>query len=499
MVVKVFAPKIQVTLHKTVLRTSLGDGAPVAARFSSTARRIDLTPYLGEGSVVRTGKGVRDPAGTFYISVPDKPYSGTLIDNKDGSPPVGSAESLYGLVEPQDIIEIRMRHGVGSGQLPIVMRGFVSKVARSQGMTQGPDGKPFRGVTITGQDYGKLWQQLQINYLPGYVVGEDTLTAFKLFERYGVGFQAAMRAPDFVRTVVSAILDPYLQGIVQEESRLPRTIVMDEDQLVEHGTTSISGPQNKEGTIYDLLRTFGDVGAWNELFLEDREDGVFCVYRPNPFKRLDGSHVIEDATLPATVEIDDVDVSALNVERSDENVANYFWVRAPRFEFVNDALMRQDQALGAESDTVLLGKYQNTSTTLYGVKLMFLSSEMGGDDVETFSSGLPEAQKVARESLMANWQNYRRRQLVDSNKDNVVLESGSAQLRGNEAVRAGQYLRINRGKFSAEYYVANVQHTFVQFQSFQTSVMLERGTGFVERAKRGGGADSPFYAEMSKQ
>jgi hypothetical protein len=33
--------------------------------------------------------------------------------------------------------------------------------------------------------------------------------------------------------------------------------------------------------------------------------------------------------------------------------------------------------------------------------------------------------------------------------------------------------------------------------SFTTTVQFDRGAGFIERAKREGGADSPYFAEMS--
>lgn len=493
--VKVYAPKFSVSLYKTRQRTTLGAGAPAGTRFSATAPKIDLTPYFGEGSNINTVKGVSAPAGGFTLLVPDKPYAGTKSDDPETGAQIGSAETLYALVEPMDVIEIRMRHGHGSDELPIVMRGFVSEVSRRQQM--GPSG-PLRSVLIAGQDYGKLWQQLQIYYLPGYVVGQDYITAFRLFERFGVGFQTSMKVGEFVRTVIGEILDPYLQGLMPESAALPRTVVMDEEQLVQHGTTSVSGPQNREGTIYDLLRSFTDVGPWNELFLEDREDGVYCVFRPNPFKRLDGSPIVADQVMPETVEIPASDLMSLNVSRSDANVANYFWVRAPRFELVQDILLRQDQVLSALNDTVLLQKYENTTDRLYGVKLMEVTTEMGGDDVQSFTSGLPAADNAAREALMANWLNYRRRLLVETNRDNVVLESGSATIRGNEAIRPGRYLRVMQGKMAAEFYVSNVAHALAPMQSFTTTVALERGTGFVERAARGGGAESPYFAELSR-
>ena len=70
-----------------------------------------------------------------------------------------TGDSLYALVEPMDLIEIRIAresHKNSHKDLPIVMRGFVSEIRRDE--TMGPDGKASRRVIISGQDYGKLLQ-----------------------------------------------------------------------------------------------------------------------------------------------------------------------------------------------------------------------------------------------------------------------------------------------------------------------------------------------------
>lgn len=177
--VRTFDPLLRVTLHKTIGRKTIDDSEPVSVRFDRTDSEIDLSPFLGDGSSVATSKGVHDPAGGFTITIMDRPYVNG-----------GALESLYGVIEPMDFIEIRMKHSPnGSALVPIVMRGFISGVSRNE--TMGADGRPQRSVIITGQDYGKIWQMLQILFLPGYVIGQDLLTNFRLFERFGVGFETS--------------------------------------------------------------------------------------------------------------------------------------------------------------------------------------------------------------------------------------------------------------------------------------------------------------------
>ena len=77
-------------MFKMVGRTRAG----LAHAFTNADASIDLTPYLGVGGSVRTTKGIREPAGTFSLSFPDQMHK-TLGD------------SLYGLIEPMDMIEIR--------------------------------------------------------------------------------------------------------------------------------------------------------------------------------------------------------------------------------------------------------------------------------------------------------------------------------------------------------------------------------------------------------
>jgi hypothetical protein len=478
---RLYHPNIKVTLHKTIKRKMIAGGTPASTRFQGIDKEIDLTPYLCESSGVRVSKSVQDPAGGFSVTLGDKPNKGLL-----------GFETMYGLIEPMDFIEIRMRHGVGVGLPPVVMRGFVSSIGRSESI--GADGKPARTVSISGQDYGKLWQMLQILFLPGYIVGEDTLTSFKLFERFGVGFKTGQSGADFLKEVVEKVLNPYVKKLMPENTGNPKEFKLDR-VVAKHGTTSVSGVSNQEGTIYNLLRVYLDVGVWNELFVEDEDDGVYIVYRPNPYKSVAGKKIQDDAPDVKVVDLPGDDILSFNVERTDADVANYYWVHGARFDLNTEVYRKQLTATGEDRKTVVLDTYENSSSQLYGIRAMFVETMMGGDDVTSFTPGLPENDQKKRDTSIANWLNDRRRILVEQNKDNVVLEHGMIRIRGNEEMRAGRFVKVKRGDFSAEYYISRVSHDYVPFQGFFTTLQVERGMGFVERAKRGAPA-SPYLAEM---
>jgi hypothetical protein len=498
--VPVHQPQLSVVLHKTVQRDHLANATPTSGRFRGSSTAIDLTPFLGEGSSVRTSKSVHEPAGSFTISVLDKAYtqSAITLESLQNQTSADSAETLYGLIEPMDFVEIRMRHvtdGADGDVIPIVMRGFVSSVDRVEEM--GADGKPSRFVEIVGQDYGKLWQIMQIRYLPGYVTGEEIISSFKLFERFKAGLKTSTPAPEFVREMLDKILNPFVDGVMPADSTNPREITLDEEQLIQHGTTSLTGPQNDEGSIYDLMRRYLDCGIWTELFIEDREDGVFLVCRPNPFTAVDGELIQEDATELEPVEVPVADLVSIRVRRSDANLANYYWVRGPRFEPNTDIVRKQHSIVIDRDRTVVLSEYPNSALRLYGQRLMEVDTQMGGDDVDSFNSGQERAEHARRDTSIVNWINERRRILVEQNKDNVLFEEGGMRLRGNEALRAGQVMRLVRGRMEADYYIDAVSHDFRPFASYVTSVVVSRGRGFIERVQREGGPDSPYYAELS--
>jgi hypothetical protein len=487
--INLYTPDVRVTLYKTIGRTTIDGKTPVSQRVLDTNKTIDLTPFLGESGQLTCSKSVREAAGGFTLVLADSPYV-----ERD------AFESLYGLIEPMDFVEIRMRHNPpnsssssASPTPPVYMRGFVTWIERDEAM--GQDGKPQRSVTVKGIDYGVLWQILQISFTTGYVIGESYLSSFKLFERFGPGYKTSQTAAEFVEQVMSAIVTPFLQSLMPANTPNPATIKT--DITVSHGVVDVGGVQNQQGTIYNLLSYFGDVGVWNELYLEDREDGVYCVYRPNPFKDLNGNVIQSDAVELTPITVKGEDVLSLSVSRTHENVANYYWVRAPKFEMVDDIYRQQFALQKADDPSVILYRYPNSAAQFYGVRRMETETQQGGDDVTSMNSGQDEATQDSRNTSMSNWVTDRRKILVAQNRDNVLFESGTARIRADERIKPGSYVRIVRGAFSAVYYVPMVDLNYVPYQGLFQTLHLERGTGFIERVKAGAGAQSPYLAELA--
>jgi hypothetical protein len=263
----------------------------------------------------------------------------------------------------------------------------------------------------------------------------------------------------------------------------------------------------KQGTLFELLRQHCDLGPWDELYIEDRTDAPYVVYRPNPALDIEtGEWVMADprstkpsATLPLAIEIDQSDVVSYRVRRTDANVANIYWVDSPRFE-ISYGMTSKMLAFQAGLDPtapVDASPYGNVDPQLYGWSKM-QEDRQQGSPLET-NNGNGTQDGDARNQNLAyalEWISLRRKQLYLQNKDNVIFESGNLRLKGNETIRAGGFVALTHGNLRSLHYAVTVEHEFIPFGNYFTSVEFDRGTGFADRIKQGDGMQNPYYSEM---
>lgn len=490
-------PGLEVTLKKNVGRTTLDGIIPVSNRFSAQSQTVDLTVYMGEGNGVRVSKSVREPAGSFSITLTD-------------SDPYNTGDSLYGIIEPMDTIEIRMTADAYKRQSsngpsappPMMMRGFVSRVQIKE--TMGADGRPQRNIVVSGQDYGKILQILQVFYMPGAPNDANFMTSFPFFSTFGIG-NNIQPANEFYQQVFDKVVTPYIAQLRQTQDGTPGASPVTPiltDIIVKGGQVSPFGTGGwRSGNMYNLLVENGDIGAWNEFFIEDREDAPYAVYRPNPFFAADGiTKLFEfpDGKFPVITPITRADVVEITAERSDGNIANYFWVDSPRFNlnYVDTA-----RALAFQSSTggqkPYVTDYGNVNPQLYGPRKMLEQTSQGGLLEADNGNGTPNgAPRDSSQGDAIGWITQRRADLYAQNKDNVVFETGTMRLAGNEAIRAGTYVEYEHGNMNSKYYAVAVEHDYQPFGSYFTTVQFERGTNFIDRTQRNAGRDSPYLAEM---
>lgn len=503
------SPQISLRLYKTISRKTIDGQTAVSARYQGKDEFIDLTPFLSETSSVRTTKSVQEPAGAFTITFSDQAQK--QLSSSSESPSALALESVYGLVEPMDMVEIRMWSGLGQkpAVLPIIMRGFVSSVQRQQSM--GDNGQPQRSVVISGQDYGKIWQIFRVLYLKAYAEGTSLLTNFALTELFGIQAVNAMPASEFVKTMIEKVINPFLKHLLPENSPLPNEIKTSEGIAVKHGVVNMS-LMNIEGSIYDILTLHGDVGVWNELYTEDREDGVHVVYRPIPALKLPPKgdpakrKIQDDAPDPVVVKISNEFIQNISSARSDSNVANFFWVNNSRFDLIDD-MQRKLASIPKNDGRVSIDDYPNSATRYYGVRPMYAATQQAGDEVTNLNSGVSKDELEKRSTVQEEWIDKRRRLMIEMNKDNVVFERGSVRMKGGpvrdsdagkvEAMKAGDYAEFNMGTLFYLGYVTEITHEFNSFESYTTTLTYERGEGFAVRTSLEGGISSPWLAEQA--
>lgn len=489
----VYEPKIEIRLIKAAPRAELAPGVAVDGPRYGQLKGINLTPFLSETGGVRLGKSVRSPMGGFSITLADRMYVGPA-DNP-------LHESIYALIEPMDLIEIRMAHDtsdpayVKAGKLPIAMRGFVSTVRRNETIT---GGQPMRTVNIIGHDFGKLLETIRIYYLYNSVVGDKILSELKFFQKYaGAGAEKIMPAAEFVELVLDNVVNPLIQRITGLADRNQDAVIIDtiEAEVSIEGVVSpymVSAFPG--GSVYEFLTSFLDAGPFNEVFLEERETTITLVVRPNPFldpqrKPIQAGN--PDLVAAATV-IDAIDIEVLDLMRGDDGVSNYYWVYNAGWQIIEN-LSVQELSQQGSVDLYAPFNYPNCDITRYGFKKMEVESRLGPGGIAYGDAPSVAQLGVSAESLHG-WLDKRRVTLAAQNKDNVIFERGSLQIRGNEKIKAGSYIVVRRGALDTLYYVVAVDHTFVIGQSFKTTLTVERGTGFIDRAQRPG---SPYLGELT--
>lgn len=476
---KVFEPKVEVRLVKAIRRLDVAPGVGAASSRYLEQRDIDLTPYLSESGGVRLTKSVREPAGAFSVTLADRAHPELL-------------ETLYALIEPMDLVEIRVAHDPAAYReqagyrLPVVMRGLVSTVVRNEAMS---GDRPVRHVTVSGQDFGKVLQIIQIYYLNNSAVGDNILSELAFFQKFADASDAKIKsARDFVTGVIEKVINPYLARLtaLSDGSKVGAQVInkMMPAVSIEGAVSPHAVSTFRDVSLHRFLSSLLDVGPFNELYVEDRPDDVALVVRPVPFKDASGAF-IQTYAAAETVDVSDADIVAINVSRTDAGVANYYWVASERWAMIqNEGAKRLAQT--GTAGNFILNDYPNCDAAFYGFRKMETMTMLGPEDY-VFSDATTKDQQPENTNALARWIDRRREVLAKMNRDNVIFEQGTLRLRGNEAIKAGMYLRILRGaadEVASECYVSSVVHDFLPFGTFTTTVTFERGTGFIGRAQK---------------
>ena len=385
----------------------------------------------------------------------------------------------------------------------------------------GADGKPRRTVHVTGHDYQKILQLIQIFNMPCTPDVANLISSFPLFSKYGSDLNV-QNSTDFVNQVFSLIVNPYIQGLQAAGATSGAALdTVTTDIQVPDARVSIQLGAFGGGNLQELLRGYLDVVPFNEFFIEDRDAGPwgaagpYAVYRPapllgagsrsplQPIRDSETTGVTTDSPLSPSanvVQIDTSSIVSIGAERSDEDLANYYWVDAPRFSLNYDDLTRQYAAYETQQGVApyFLAGYLNVNPALYGLRKMEAQTQLGSPAETDSGNGSPVGSgRFANQGSFIGWIDDRRNALIAMNLDNVVLEKGDMRLMGNENIRAGMYVEVDYGnQIRSLHYAHTVTHVFEPFGSYFTEVEYDRGTNFIDRLTASKSSASPYLAEM---
>lgn len=491
---KVYDPRIKISLFKISQRKEVAEGINAKDRLQQVGIG-NIEKWLGDQCTVNVTKNIKQPAGTFSI---------TLSDNSEDV----NLESIYGYVEPMDIIEIRMVHGAKSEQssdLKVVMRGFVSNVSRSEVM--GEDGKPQKRVTISGHDYGKIMQIVQIIYINNAVVGDNILHSYPFAEKYKMDIYSNPTAADFAKKACEQILKNFIElipwgGLKTKSIITPFKTITPKCTAPGRVSSPFVNAWPGGGSLYQLLSLVLDVNnGFNELFMIDDDEDVKFVFRPTPYITPDGklippandvetkeseeSEKVEADWFPEEPIITENDIISLNVTRTDAQTANFFWVKLPRFLLIDDGMMQMS------AQPKPLEEVQNCNPNTFGIRMMQAVVNLGAPDGTVYSA--PNDRAADYTMTEQKWQKLHRDILEKIGKDAVVFETGTMRLKGNEKIKAGGFITVQRRGVSWKCYAEQVSHDFNPYEGFYTTVNFTQGTGFIGRAQ----IDKPYLQEMS--
>lgn len=455
--IKVDAPQFNVYIYKTGARKR-----NVTKNRWGSFNTLNLTGLFNEGSSITVNRAINNPNGSFTLKLGDQFV-----------PKYG--DSIYGLIEPMDAVEISMSR---VGKPVIVMRGVVNDISLDESIGQGPT----RNVTISGGDYGAFLRMIQIMFTRGSDVTEMIyhLSGQYMEEKFGITY-GSMTGSDFMNSVVALVVNPFIKGL--GNPALNPMFVDGSGADFEDIVYPQGYQANPNGTMWTHIQTHGNLGPFYELFFEDNEKDTTMVYRKPAFKLLQSDKYIFPNTKAGAFDVPPKEITGIKYSRTDRNVANYYYVRAPRSDFhtSTDTIL---QSIMGDGQKLLLDDYENCDITLFGRRPMEVSTNHGAsmNDGASLRPGLPKEDHEVAMNYLADYLVRQIGYLKDSNKDNAVFESGTIRCAGRPEYKVGHYCNIAWSSgVNASAYITSVSHTFEPYKGYTCTLQYERGTGFVGR------------------
>lgn len=436
---------------------------------------------------ISTNKSLKSPSGTFDIRfVPRKNSENrTWFDN----------------LAPHDFVEISLA-GIGE-ELRVVMRGLIDTVSKSESWAAGV---PQREILIHGRDLGGLLEDFQIYWIPELAPTEAILAKLMPWDINYPLVLNAQGAFSYIMVKLKEYVDLTVGG-----QKLLNFFDFAALSMYPNDETNLFYLIGYEGDFWNAFSRYQDK-PFHEMFVYDAPDKSWLIMRPSRLKdamgnlpsqvkAYEGSNLVLSSSelilgasyeyptmkevsgntfYPNNFSIYAVDKISISVSNSCNEIFNYYFTipEAPQLLKIDirgwciDPYRKDPK--NCENPFFQLnpnlpsyiGKY---GFRKYEVTTVFLDLDIGklksADQNLTYDNIMND--RVIKKVIRRN------RTLVAWFLHNEFLYSGTMEIRGTNKAIIGTYVTDEDDRM--EYYVEGVNHNFVAFQSYTTSLILERG------------------------
>lgn len=432
---------------------------------------------------VSTSKSLGSSAGTFTIDLTYKNF-GTW----------GNPETWYDRLNPMDLVVIKMGKN-NTGKLDTVMVGLIDEVRRVRSMP--PNGEsPTRKVRINGRDFGKVFLKAMLKFFPQLddgtlplelLDGNETLLGLKEFfmsEEFEYGTPAQLIYKGITKILHNLMM--FEATTYNTTSKQPVITTLKEILRFKLCRTSNQIPfintlAEYEGSFWNFIES-----AVNQPFFE-----LFVDTRTND--------EIAEMVPSSIVEYDSYGIGAFEQTWGDDNSKVCLFLRPTPFDQSNWDTLTTHTLSDADIMDEDLGRSDHENQNMWRVRpaVNILGTEVYDrevkpvldiDNVKRYGISYyePELYGLSAEQDSEKWADIVKYGDALSQKlktwywRNIWFENGSLTIAGNAKIKVGQRVRNPDEYHNHIYYVEGVSQSFVNRQSWTTTIQVTRGQDYTK-------------------
>lgn len=489
----------------------------VTVKIWSTNTKTVISSTMGDAEseilTVSTSKDLVQPAGSFQI---------TLVPRTD---PQG--RTWFDKIHPFDFVEISFK-GIKDEKEFVVMRGLIDFVSKSEGYE---GGTPNRQISVNGRDLGCLLTDFQIYYMPELgrqeaVRAQMKVLAWEVDPKLIVN---AKEAFEFLWRYWFQHIDLTVQA-KPAPLRISQYLMQSAESFIPGNYTSLFFLMQYQGSWLGAFQQFQDK-PFHEFFLYDDEKTSWLIFRPARLKDARGNYapVVEEIRqkgyswmYPADISIEKEEKISMAVQKGGTEIYTYYFT-VPTQELISKekyrmALMNINNPRASINPYIASNPNFPSHVKRYGFRPLEATTTFAFQDVGQISGQGRSTEDIPALNAVARYQQGNSQGKpyldgvikptfyetgIDLNKTlvtwflhNPLLYHGSVDITGTNRATIGTYLwdkDDNEGRGRMEYYIEGVSHSFVQLQSFRTSLRITRGMPWEGLAQKEGDVNVFYF------